>query len=166
MNRYAKINNADYLVCDKGYIINTKTGHTQRGSKKKTGYYEVYYRDESGKEHYKSIHRLVALYFIPNPENKSEVNHIDGDKSNNKASNLEWIDRNGNLKHAYETGLRDQDVTARPVIATNINTGEETEFTSIYKAARFFGISQGNICMCCKGLRPYANGYYWRYKEG
>lgn len=165
MNRYARIKNTDYLICDKGYIINAITGHTSRGAKKKSGYYEVFYRDLDGKAHYKSVHRLVAIYFVANPENKKEVNHIDGDKSNNRAANLEWVDRNENLKHAYKTGLRTDDVSARAVIATNTETGEQIEFCSIYKAARFFGISQGNICLCCKGLRPYANGYYWEYKE-
>lgn len=165
MNRYARIKKTNYLVCNQGYIINAETGYTSKGTKKKSGYYEVSYKDINGKLHYKNIHRLVAIYFVDNPEDKKEVNHIDGNKENNTAGNLEWVNRNENLKHAYITGLREQDVSARAVIATNTETGEEIEFSSIYKAARFFGISQGNICLCCKGLRPYASGYYWRYKE-
>ena len=69
------------------------------------------------------------------------------------------------MRHAYETGLRGQDTSARTVIATNIETGEQQRFASIYRAARFLGISQGNICMACKGLRPYAGGYYWDYEK-
>jgi hypothetical protein len=56
------------------------------------------------KNHY--IHRLVALHFIDNPLNYKEINHKDGNKSNNNISNLEWISRSGNIKHAYNTGLR------------------------------------------------------------
>lgn len=52
------------------------------------------------------IHRLVALAFIPNPDNLPEVNHKDGDRFNNEVSNLEWASYSGNLKHAYETKLR------------------------------------------------------------
>lgn len=165
MEEFKKMEDAPYLISNKGYLINTNTGKQSLGSKKQTGYIEVTIQTDAGEEKSISLHRLVASYFVPVREGASEVNHKDGDKTNNSAENLEWVTHNENLKHAYITGLRPDDVSARGVIATNIETGEEMEFPSIYKAARFFGISQGNICMCCKGLRPYANGYYWRYKE-
>ena len=53
----------------------------------------------------KRVHRLVAELFIPNPDGKDEVNHIDGNKQNNRADNLEWVTRNENEQHAYDTGL-------------------------------------------------------------
>jgi hypothetical protein len=52
------------------------------------------------------IHRLVAIAFIPNPQNKPEVNHIDGDRFNNCVSNLEWVTSSENKQHAYDTGLK------------------------------------------------------------
>ena len=69
-----------------------------------SGYIAIKLRKE-GKPISFLIHRLVAEHFVPNPEGKSEVNHIDGDKSNNRADNLEWVSRSENLSHARSTGL-------------------------------------------------------------
>ena len=69
-----------------------------------TGYKKVeLYKD--GKRKGFKVHRLVAIAFIPNPDNKPEVNHIDGNKINNNIDNLEWVTSSENSIHAYETGL-------------------------------------------------------------
>lgn len=153
----------NYLVCDDGYVLNKVSGQILYGDKKRSGYYEITLRDDNRESHYFLIHRLIAGAFLPVPDDAEEVNHINGDKSDNRVVNLEWVSHAKNLKHAFDTGLRSDDVSPRAVIATNMDNGEQMYFPSIYKAARFLGISQGNICMACKGRRPYANGYYWEY---
>lgn len=60
---------------------------------------------KDGKYKYLQVHRLVALAFLPNPENRSTVNHIDGNQSNNDVSNLEWATHQENQDHAWRTGL-------------------------------------------------------------
>lgn len=154
-----------YLACDEGYVINADTGAVLLGSEKKTGYVEVCLRDENGAPHYVLLHRIIATAFCEKKYSKSEVNHVDGNKTNNRADNLEWVSHGENLKHAYENNLRDNDVSPKAVIASDIATGDTVIYESIYAASKETGTSKGNICMCCKGKRPYANGCYWRYAD-
>ena len=95
-----------YEVSDKGRIRSNYTNKvlTPRPVR---GYLTVaLYKD--GKAHNKQIHRLVADAFIPNLETKAQVNHIDGDKTNNSVFNLEWVTPRENNVHAYHTGLKHQ----------------------------------------------------------
>lgn len=156
---------SSYLASSGGYVLNAKSGKILEGSRKQTGYVEVTLTDDSGVAHSLLLHRIIAVAFCEAREEASEVNHINGIKEDNRAENLEWVTHGENLQHAYETGLMPNNATPKAVTATNMETGEQITFPSIYKAARFFNISQGNICMCCKGLRPYANGYFWDYQE-
>jgi hypothetical protein len=71
------------------------------------GYYKVSLHKDKKIKTIK-VHKLVALTFIKNEENKREVNHIDGNKKNNKPDNLEWCSRSENMKHAFKNGLHNQ----------------------------------------------------------
>lgn len=166
MRKYAPIEgHPGYIACDDGTIINTNTGEVVNGSTKRTGYIEVVLKNKEGATKSCLVHRLIATAFIGAPGPGQEVNHINGVKTDNRVENLEWVNHGENLRHAYENGLRENDVSPRRVRGTNIETGEQVEFQSIYKAARFLGISQGNICMCCRGQRPSASGYIWEYAD-
>lgn len=76
------------------------------------GYCEVRLA-KSGSKNPKVLHRIVALHFIPNPHNKPQVNHIDGNKLNNCVSNLEWVTNQENIDHSWKIGLRSKDISER-----------------------------------------------------
>lgn len=99
-------------------------------------------------------HRVVALTWIPNPGGKPEVNHKDGDKSNNHPSNLEWVSSSENKKHAYECGLmsstRKRDGKKVKMIKDN---GEILIFNSAKECAKKLGISYTNLTLVLTGKR-------------
>lgn len=109
----------------------------------------------------KKIHRLVAEAFIPNIDNKPEVNHKDGDKNNNCADNLEWVTSKENIQHAFRTGLRsrNQEVQKCQQMSRDnckqlicVETGQL--FDSYVSAAKYFNVSSSNIAECVhKGWR-------------
>ena len=74
------------------------------------GHYECVTLAVNGKNEHRAIHRLVAEAYIPNPHNKPIVNHIDGNKTNNEVSNLQWTTTAENTQHAYDNGLIDKNV--------------------------------------------------------
>lgn len=81
-----------------------KKGATLKPSKNRKGYYLIVLAKE-GISRSKSIHRIVAETFIPNQQNKPQVNHKDGNKTNNSVQNLEWATQEENMTHAFENGL-------------------------------------------------------------
>lgn len=124
------------------------------------------------------IHRLVAKAFIPNPENKPEVNHINGNKRDNRLDNLEWCTSSENRKHAFKIGLakarkgkdnffygkRGKDnVRSRKVNQYSMDGKFIKQFDSIIAAKEETGAN--NIGACCKGIYKYSGNYIWRYAD-
>lgn len=100
------INNCTHHTIDEnGIVMNTKTNYKKAQWLGANGYYHVDIH-EHGTAQKIAVHRLLALHFLPNPENKRTVNHIDGNKQNNTLSNLEWATDSENLQHAHDTGLQ------------------------------------------------------------
>lgn len=94
-----------FLVSNTGNVIVADTNIPARIMDNGHGYKQVQIM-RKGKRYTRYVHRLVAECFLPNPENLPEINHKNGDKSNNSVDNLEWCNHADNLLHAYRTGLR------------------------------------------------------------
>ena len=133
--------------------------------------YPIVYLSKDGKQKTITVHRLVALTFIENPLNLPQVNHIDGNKTNNNVSNLEWCDNSYNQIHAHKTGLfpKYEDIVgwgrpARPVAMLDFNTKEVLRtFETLASVKRETGINQFNVRSVCLGLRNHAGGYDWKF---
>jgi len=119
------------------------------------GYRTVLIR-EHGREHTVFVHRLVALAFVPNPTNLPQVNHINGNKSDNRPENLEWCTNEENAKHRFSV-LRSYGKRT-PIMC--VETGARYE--SVKDAARRTGVNRANIHGCLSGKRKTAGGYHWK----
>ena len=93
-----------YTISNYGEVFLIKNGLKRKTSITRAGYALITLSKNAVKKTF-LLHRLVAEHFVPNPENKEEVNHIDGNKLNNKASNLEWVSGEENREKAIATGL-------------------------------------------------------------
>ena len=127
----------------------------------RAGYYYVNLYNENGSRKM-LVHRLVAEAFIPNTENKDQVNHKDENKLNNNVNNLEWCSRSYNQNY----GTRNERVRNRFAIAVNqydLKGNFIKRWNCISVARRFY--NNNHIGECCKGYIKQTGGYIWRYAD-
>lgn len=164
----------DYMISNTGDVYSKISNKILKPRKHTGGYLRCGLR---GKD--KFIHRLVAQAFIPNPQNKPQVNHIDGDKTNNCVDNLEWSTSSENIGHAHRTGLiGTTDKIRKNAIIVGKKCSKKVkqyslkgefikEFDSLIEASKEVNTSVGNIGSCCSGNKRQktAKGFIWKYSK-
>lgn len=147
---------------ERGQILKPRV-KTNRG-----GYLSVVLRKAGTRKDF-TVHQLVALAFVPNPdpETLTQINHKDEDKTNNKPSNLEWCTQEYNNSYGTRLARAAKSRTnkgGRPVIGTNISTGKETYYVTMSEAQRA-GFDKRNIHKVCNGINKTHKRHTWRYAE-
>lgn len=159
------IETSNYAVSSLGRIKNTKTNRLLNPSELGNGYKQVSLKmNDTGKFKKEYIHRLVAKYFIENPDNKKEVNHKDGNKNNNNMDNLEWVTPSENQKHKYDV-LKSK--TSNRLIGQYTKDDKFIQsYDSIISAVKAVGLkSRSGLDSVLYGKAKTAGGYKWKYLD-
>ena len=146
-----------YAISNYGNIKNLKTNRILKSHLNNNGYLEIQLCSNCKKKTF-LVHRLVGLTFIENIYKKPYINHIDGNKTNNRVDNLEWCTAKENDIHARSTHLKVQN---KPIIASSQD--ETYIFESISECARFLNTNTGSIVRVLKGKRNQHKGFNFTY---
>ena len=137
---------------------------------------------KDGKQKYPKIHRLVALHFIPNPDNKPQINHKDENKENNSVENLEWVTskENANYGTRIDRCYKNRDYKSigkniskgikesgrcKPIVQYDLNMNKINEWDSAAEAGNFLNILPSGIGNVVRGGCQTYKGFIWKYKE-
>ena len=167
ISNHGRVRSLDRVVYQKnksgGLSKHIYKGQILKSRENRNGYYTIGLTKDRYQKHF-SVHRLVGEHFLEGRENKNYINHIDCDKSNNHASNLEWCSQSENIQYAYDIG------TKRPPHMRRVGQYDDNgNLISIWEseseAGRALGIQQSNIYKVCRGKRKKTGGFNWKYIE-
>ena len=143
--------------------VMTYPSHIMKLCVSNAGYLRACIKDDNGIRRQQSVHRAVALAFIPNPENKPEVNHINANKLDNCVENLEWVTSSENARH------RDMLLPEPRKMPDNIHNEKAViidgkyRFESITEAAEYIGSTESQVCSVLKGRYATTHGHTAEY---
>lgn len=145
----------DYEVSSNGRVRNIKTGRIMKTNISDKGYERVSLRKDN-KPYTKPVHRLVGDAFFDGDHDGLDINHIDGNKTNNFVGNLEWCTRKENIQHAYATGLKEE---PRRTKVRVVETGRI--YNSVLECSKDTGCDRSTIHKCLNGKARIHKGYHF-----
>jgi hypothetical protein len=173
-----------YQISNKGRLKSLRedkiNGRILSVKNSKGWYLAINLIDRNGRRKTYRIHRLVAEAFIPNPQNKPEVNHKDGNKQNNDVSNLEWVTPQENIRHAIKhnpnmlkgMNIYNRFIRPRTILQLSFDGKILAEYRNSKEAEKATGVCYRNILQVASKdeyklgrSRKQAGGYIWRFKE-
>jgi len=170
---WERVKDADYpiFISDKGELISFAkypNGRLLKVTPQKD-FYPVLNLRMNGKKGTKLLHRLLAIAFIPNPENKPQINHKDGDKTNYSIENLEWVTDKENKQHGHRTGLFNHpkgydSKMSKPILQLTLSGEFVKEWPCTEEIIRQTKFQGPHIRRVANGIRKTAYGFLWRFK--
>lgn len=160
VSNYGRIKSLERVIANSDGVKQLCEGKILSTRIDKYGYERIALRI-NGKRKYTTVHRLVAESFIPNPKNKSQVNHIDENKANNHISNLEWNTAKENMSH---NNLRDRiALKLRKKVNSYDLNGILIKEYDLIEATKTDGFIPCKVSACCKGKRISHGNRTWKY---
>ena len=164
VSNLGRVRSKDRYVPSKNGGKRLAKGHVLKQYQEHGGYMRVKFK-VNGETKSILVHRMVAICYIPNPDNLPQVNHKDNDPTNNVVSNLEWCTSQYNSDYKKNFGTSPAQLFGRPVFAVDLKTGKVLRFETQSEAARQLGTPSSNINMVIKGKMNTAGGYWFTEDE-
>jgi hypothetical protein len=178
--QFYKIKDFDrYYISKCGKVLSTnynKTNITRLMIPQNRNGYKSIRLYKNSKAKYYQIHRLIGQQFIPNPNNKPQINHIDSIRNNNNINNLEWCDNSHNQKHAYKYGFQKVNKNglgkfgklngnSKKVYQYDLNGSLIKIWDSMADVNRELGVLVSCISNCCSGKIKTSGGFIWKHSK-
>ena len=164
VSNMGRVKSLERIVASKSGSKRTIQGRILKLETKRTGYLRVKLYDSSGKMKNFLVHRLVCEAFHENPEDKPCVNHIDENKANNAAINLEWCTHKENINHGTHNA-RSAKARSKPVGQYTTDGKFVKIWQSVIEVERQLGFAKGSLSNAARGNLKTAYGYVWKYIE-